>query len=193
MKNYWLKLKEKKNEAKETEKRRVELLRREAIKKSLYGSSKKKPCNCKDDDKNNTKINAKFLEEAKQLEVRWAKTGLLEGIAGNWHRQVTAVLLEGQRLLNEQPYGLKVRTKTRQHKHGFSTLEDLYRHIDLYADDMKYYVTFSATGNCEPADEQEMVLTIYENKDRYEGKILCPISAGGDWAGYDDHRKKLPK
>jgi hypothetical protein len=47
-------------------------------------------------------INARFLEEAKAIEARWAKTGLLKGISKRWDRQVTAVLLEGQRLMNER-------------------------------------------------------------------------------------------
>jgi len=55
--------------------------------------------------------NAKFLNEARELEGRWAKTGLLEGIGdydvkGKFHenryaRSATAVLLENQRLINE--------------------------------------------------------------------------------------------
>jgi hypothetical protein len=45
--------------------------------------------------------NARFLQEAKDLEAKWLKTGLLEGIDRKWDRQVTAVLLEGQRLINE--------------------------------------------------------------------------------------------
>jgi hypothetical protein len=46
-------------------------------------------------------INAKFLNEAKELEGRWKKTGLLEGIEDRYVRSTTAVLLENQRLINE--------------------------------------------------------------------------------------------
>ncbi len=48
------------------------------------------------------KMNARFLEEARQLEHRWKKTGLLDGIKDKYSRQTTAVLLESQRLMNEQ-------------------------------------------------------------------------------------------
>lgn len=46
-------------------------------------------------------INSKFLNEAKELESRWKKTGLLEGIDDRYVRSNTAVLLENQRLINE--------------------------------------------------------------------------------------------
>jgi Major capsid protein Gp23 len=46
-------------------------------------------------------INAKFLNEAKELEGRWKKTGLLDGIEDRTVRANTAVLLENQRLINE--------------------------------------------------------------------------------------------
>lgn len=46
-------------------------------------------------------MNNKFLEEAKNLEARWAKSGLLEGVDKKFDRQSTAVLLECQRLHNE--------------------------------------------------------------------------------------------
>lgn len=45
--------------------------------------------------------NARFLNEAKQLETRWAKTGLLNNIEDRYVRSATAVLLENQRLVNE--------------------------------------------------------------------------------------------
>jgi hypothetical protein len=45
--------------------------------------------------------NAQFLNEAKELETRWAQTGLLEGIQDRYVRSATAVLLENQRLMNE--------------------------------------------------------------------------------------------
>jgi hypothetical protein len=45
--------------------------------------------------------NAKFLNEARDLERRWHQTGLLEGIGDKYARSCTAVLLENQRLMNE--------------------------------------------------------------------------------------------
>jgi len=45
--------------------------------------------------------NAKFLNEARELERRWHQTGLLEGINDKYARSCTAVLLENQRLMNE--------------------------------------------------------------------------------------------
>lgn len=46
-------------------------------------------------------VNSRFLNEAKELESRWGKTGLLEGIQDRYVRSATAVLLENQRLINE--------------------------------------------------------------------------------------------
>lgn len=45
--------------------------------------------------------NAKFLNESKELEAKWVKTGLLEGIDNRYERSACAVLLENQRLMNE--------------------------------------------------------------------------------------------
>lgn len=45
--------------------------------------------------------NAQFLNEARELETRWAQTGLLEGLQDRYVRSATAVLLENQRLMNE--------------------------------------------------------------------------------------------
>lgn len=45
--------------------------------------------------------NSRFLNEAKELETRWGRTGLLEGIQDRFVRSATAVLLENQRLMNE--------------------------------------------------------------------------------------------
>ena len=45
--------------------------------------------------------NAKFLNEARELERRWHQTGLLEGINDKYARSCTSVLLENQRLMNE--------------------------------------------------------------------------------------------
>lgn len=49
----------------------------------------------------NISMNSRLLNEAQELESRWAKTGLLEGIDDRFVRQTTAVLLENQRLMNE--------------------------------------------------------------------------------------------
>ena len=48
------------------------------------------------------RINARFLEEARQLEARWA-TLIQPNIRDRFQRATTAVLLESQRLINEQP------------------------------------------------------------------------------------------
>jgi hypothetical protein len=45
--------------------------------------------------------NAKFLNEAKTMENRWAKTDLLKGLDDPYVRSCTAVMLENQRLINE--------------------------------------------------------------------------------------------
>lgn len=45
--------------------------------------------------------NSRFLNEARELEAKWQKTGLLEGIEDRYVRSTTAVLLENQRLINE--------------------------------------------------------------------------------------------
>ena len=45
--------------------------------------------------------NARFLNEARELEGRWQKTGILRGIEDPYVRSATAVLLENQRLINE--------------------------------------------------------------------------------------------
>jgi hypothetical protein len=45
--------------------------------------------------------NARFLNEARELESRWGRTGLLEGIEDRYVRSACAVLLENQRLMNE--------------------------------------------------------------------------------------------
>ena len=45
--------------------------------------------------------NARFLNEARELETRWNKTGILRGIEDPYVRSATAVLLENQRLINE--------------------------------------------------------------------------------------------
>jgi hypothetical protein len=45
--------------------------------------------------------NARFLNEARELEKKWAATKLLDGIEDRFTRSTTAVLLENQRLMNE--------------------------------------------------------------------------------------------
>ena len=45
--------------------------------------------------------NAKFLNEARDLEKKWSSTKLLDGIQDKYVRSSTAVLLENQRLINE--------------------------------------------------------------------------------------------
>jgi hypothetical protein len=45
--------------------------------------------------------NAKFLNEAREMEGKWKRTGLLDGISDRYTRSATAVLLENQRLFNE--------------------------------------------------------------------------------------------
>jgi hypothetical protein len=47
-------------------------------------------------------INSRYLNEAKVLEKTWGATGLLEGISDSRIRQATSVLLENQKLCNEQ-------------------------------------------------------------------------------------------
>ena len=47
-------------------------------------------------------LNSTYLNEAKELESRWAKTGLLRGIEDTHTRAATAVLLENQRLMLER-------------------------------------------------------------------------------------------
>jgi len=43
-----------------------------------------------------------FLEEAKSLAERWSRNGLLDRLGNKFEKQIAAVLLENQRLLNEQ-------------------------------------------------------------------------------------------
>ncbi len=47
-------------------------------------------------------LNSRYLNEATKLENRWTKWGLLEGLKSKWDRQTASVLLENQRLINEQ-------------------------------------------------------------------------------------------
>lgn len=43
----------------------------------------------------------RFLHEARELETRWAKAGLLDGLSEKYIRSATASLMEAQRLCNE--------------------------------------------------------------------------------------------
>jgi hypothetical protein len=45
--------------------------------------------------------NARFLNEAREMEKKWSSTGLLEGIDDKFVKATTSVLLENQRLFNE--------------------------------------------------------------------------------------------
>lgn len=47
-------------------------------------------------------LNSRFLNEARQIEGKWAKTKLLRGIEDRFTRSSTAVLLENQLLINER-------------------------------------------------------------------------------------------
>lgn len=42
-------------------------------------------------------MNSKFLKEAIEMENRWSKSGLLDGLDVRWMRSTCAVLLESQR------------------------------------------------------------------------------------------------
>jgi len=46
-------------------------------------------------------INSRYLNEAKEIENRWASVGMLDGIDNRFDRSTTAVMLENQRLINE--------------------------------------------------------------------------------------------
>jgi len=45
--------------------------------------------------------NSQLLNEAKAIEAKWSKTGLLKGLDNKYERETTAVMLENQRLFNE--------------------------------------------------------------------------------------------
>lgn len=49
-------------------------------------------------------LKARFLNEAIEAEKRWsAFRSILDGVSPRYERAVTAVMMEGQRLVNEQP------------------------------------------------------------------------------------------
>ena len=50
----------------------------------------------------NMNLNSRYLNEATLQSERWGSIGLLDGIKDKWDRSNTAVLLESQRLMNEQ-------------------------------------------------------------------------------------------
>lgn len=88
--------------------------------------------------------NARFLNEAKELEKRWSETGL----DGHFNRRATAVMLESQRLMNEQPKDI---LKQRY--------EEAIR--DLYEDE----------------EEDEVTLFLKESKRQAEArKFRCPTT-----------------
>lgn len=61
-------------------------------------------------------------------------------------------------------------------------LEFIHDQIDIMAPKGEY-MTFSRTGNAEDmasGDNWEVVAAIYK-----DGEIICPVSAGGDWKGFD--------
>ena len=62
---------------------------------------------------------------------------------------------------------------------SFEELKETILTIVRYREQFGEYVTYSKTGDMyEPIDEHETVLTIYDANTR---KILCPVSAGGNW------------
>lgn len=68
----------------------------------------------------------------------------------------------------------------------FDDMDDLIAGIDKIVKECNArgaYVTFSKTGDCEPVDDDENVLTVYYHQ------IMCPRSAGGYWGAWDDHNK----
>jgi len=66
---------------------------------------------------------------------------------------------------------------------SFEELKETILAIIRYREQFGEYVTYSQTGDMyEPVDEHEVVLTIY---DANTGKLLCPVSAGGDWERLD--------
>jgi len=68
-------------------------------------------------------VNQKFLDEAKLLEGRWNKAGLLDGLK-DYSRATTAVLLEWQRLMNEQESPAELKTHLAEH-HQFEAPDHL--------------------------------------------------------------------
>jgi hypothetical protein len=134
MKNHWLDQK-----AKRLDNQRAEQVRRGVVEKRLASlrtahplkKNGKKPCGCQS-------INAKFLEEAKNLEAAWKKSGLLKDLPKNWMGwNKSGVLLEGQRLNNEKLFRITVRTAKTEHLHGFDTKEELFSHLHMLSKDKK--------------------------------------------------------
>lgn len=98
--------------------------------------------------------NTRFLNEAKELEARWAKSGLLDGLDDRYCRATTAVLLESQRLMNEQP---------KQSEPPWTNLKQRYEDAvrELYEDE----------------EEDEVTLFLKECKKRAEArKYRCQIT-----------------
>jgi len=132
MKNHWLDQKnkrvneEKAKNAKVDELQKTITIMRLAKLRSAVTNKRptKKPCGCKS-------MNARFLEEAKNLEAVWKKSGLLEGLKDlpKWNR--SGVLLESQRLTNEMPFRMTVKTDKAEHAHSFNTKEEMFSHLDM--------------------------------------------------------------
>jgi hypothetical protein len=67
-------------------------------------------------------------------------------------------------------------------------LQTLFSEVDRVCrevDEVGGYPSFSADGTCDPTDQWETVMTI-----RHQGKVLCPVSAGGDWTELDAYFAK---
>lgn len=78
--------------------------------------------------------------------------------------------------------------ETRQFCHQVELLLSAIDKIYDEAEQHGGYATFSTDGNCKPVDKWESVMTIW-----HEGKVLCPVSAGGTWTLWDKHRKARSK
>lgn len=94
-------------------------------------------------------VNARFLNEAKEIEARWAQSGLLEGLDNRYSRATTALLLESQRLVNEVP------TKDFLKQRYDDAVRELY----------------------EDEEDDEVTLFLKESKRRAEArKYRCPTT-----------------
>ncbi len=76
----------------------------------------------------------------------------------------------------------------RWHDH-YATLEELLDAIDGIVDAAESngnFVTFTRSGDKAPhtTDADEVVLTIFIGNEQ-----VCPISAGGTWGAWENHRK----
>lgn len=218
MKNYWLDKKEKKV-AKELWDDVMGIMPPRKNILTRYGKKRQAANAAIDAVKCTSKVcskhsmNAKYLQEAKDCAERWGKTGLLDGIKNKWDKSVTAVLLEGQRLMNEQKYSVSVRTSKTEHRHGFNTEEDLFSFLDMVIEDAKKTDKYFSGGPDHPKNaflvfkgkapdeydcltnslmSHEILVTVTENivdNDGWHSTILCP----GSWPSYDEHRRQAVK